>query len=52
MAVGDFTASNIAMEEDRKKSVIDMDKLRVDIAAAKALAQQVGPRREEAGECR
>lgn len=41
--------SNIAMEEDareedKNKSVIDMDKLNADIAANKALAQQVRAR--------
>jgi hypothetical protein len=46
MVVGEFTASNIAMEEDareedKKKSVIDIEKLKADIAANKTLAQQV-----------
>lgn len=46
MSVGEFTASNIQMEEDkrdeesRKNSTIDIEKLRRDIAANKALAGQ------------
>jgi hypothetical protein len=46
MVVGEFTASNIAMEEDareedKQKSVIDIEKLKADIAANKVLSQQV-----------
>jgi hypothetical protein len=46
MSVGEFTASNIHMDEDKreeekKKSVIDMGKLTADIAAHTHIAQKV-----------
>lgn len=49
MVVGEFTASNIAMEEDKreeennkkKKSTVDMAKLQADIDAQLAVAAQV-----------
>lgn len=45
MVVGEFTASNIAMEEDAKevakKSVVDMVKLSADIETQRAIAKQV-----------
>lgn len=45
MVVGEFTASNIAMEEDAKevakKSVVDMVKLSADIETQRVIAKQV-----------
>jgi hypothetical protein len=45
MEVGEFTASNIAMEEDmkedRKRATIDIVKMAADVAAQKALASTV-----------
>lgn len=46
MNVGEFTVSNIHMdedarEEDRKKCIVDMVKLQGDIAAQCELAKQV-----------
>lgn len=46
MSVGEFTVSNIHMDEDKreeqnKKSTIDMAKLQADISAQKDLAKQV-----------
>lgn len=47
MSLGEFTASNINMEEDkreeeanRKKSTLDMEKLKADIAALKGIVAQ------------
>lgn len=59
MVVGEFTASNIAMEEDKreeennkKKSTVDMAKLQADIDAQLAVAAQVrGHRRLGADLC-
>lgn len=49
MVVGEFTASNINMEEDareaeekQRKSTLDLPKFRADVAAAQQLAKQPG----------
>lgn len=48
MVVGEFTVSNIAMEEDQREeekkkalSTLDLDKFKADVAAQEALAKQV-----------
>lgn len=48
MVVGEFTVSNIHMEEDKrdeegkqKNSTLDLDKFKADVAATAALADQV-----------
>lgn len=47
MTVGEFTVSNIHMDEDKreeekKKSNIDIDKLKADIQAQLEIGKQVG----------
>ncbi len=48
MSVGEFTASNIAMDMDEKEkakgSIVDMVKLTADIAAQKEIAAKASPR--------
>eukprot|EP00198_Chlamydomonas_reinhardtii_P003310 XP_001692646.1 predicted protein [Chlamydomonas reinhardtii] len=48
MSVGEFTASNIAMDMDEKEkakgSIVDMAKLTADIAAQKEIAAKASPR--------
>lgn len=47
MSVGEFTVSNIHMDEDKreeekqKDSSLDIDKFKADVAAAVQLAEQV-----------
>jgi hypothetical protein len=48
MVVGEFTVSNIAMEEDQREeekkkgvSTLDLDKFKADVAAQEQLAKQV-----------
>jgi hypothetical protein len=50
MVVGEFTVSNIAMEEDKREeeknkaiSQLDLDKFKADVAAQAAIAKQVRP---------
>jgi hypothetical protein len=50
MVVGEFTVSNISMEEDKrdeeqkqKNSTLDLEKFKADVEATKQLAKQVKP---------